>query len=124
MQAPTAPPLPYPVFRADVLAAVGNLCHGRRAAQDRFAELGAVEVVLASCAFDPAGPTVREWALWAVRNLCDGNEGVQRRIKELRPDESLQDDAMRGEGQRVVLDGDTGRFRLAPAESADGPAAQ
>lgn len=112
-------PPPYDLFCSDVLATIGNMCHGRRAAQDRFAELGGAELVLASCAFDPECPGVREWALWAVRNMCEGNEGVQREIRELRPDKTLQDEALRAGGQRLVLDGETGRFELAPADTPD-----
>ena len=80
--------------------------------QDAFAARDVVELALSNCTFDPACPGVREWALWAVRNLCEGNEAVQNRIKSLQPNRQLQDEALRAAGERVVLDGQTGRYRL------------
>lgn len=110
MQAPAV--APYPGYRADLLAVLGNLAHGHRASQDAIAERGGLELILSQSHFSPTEPVVREWALWAVRNLCTGNAEVQERVRGLRLQTAVQDQALQQRNQQVELDQLTGKLKL------------
>ncbi|KAK9816619.1 hypothetical protein WJX72_002828 [[Myrmecia] bisecta] len=78
------PRLPYPGFRSDLVAVLGNLAFSRPVVQATVQRLGGVELILSQCQIEDQNPLVREWALWAVRNLCCGNDAIQRSIQELQ----------------------------------------
>ena len=101
----------------DVIATIANLAYKRPAVQNAFSKLDIVAAVLSNCAFDPANPGVREWALLALRNLTEGNAAVQQRVRELTGSSVLQDAEMAERGERVVLDRASGTFVLQGPES-------
>jgi ataxin-10 len=104
--------VPYPGYRADLLAVLGNLAHQHRASQDAIVQNGGLELILAQTHFSPKEPVVREWALWTVRNLCTGNPQVQDRVRNLRLQTAVQDEALTGRNQQVELDQLTGKLKL------------
>ena len=78
--------------------------------QDLFRNCGGLALVLSHCGTDFKNPLSREWALFCVKNACENNQESFRFINELRPQEIIQDQALRDRGIRVEIDPHTGRF--------------
>lgn len=103
--------VPYPGYRADLLAVIGNLAHGHTASQNAIAATG-LELVLAQSHFSVTEPVAREWALWAVRNLCEGNAESQERVRNLKVKTIVQDEVLEMRSQQVEIDQLTGKLKL------------
>mmetsp|Transcript_53119 Transcript_53119/g.168630 ORF Transcript_53119/g.168630 Transcript_53119/m.168630 type:complete len:224 (+) Transcript_53119:2031-2702(+) len=95
---------PYVGYRRDLVAVVGNACHGRQATQTEVKRLGGVELVLTNSQLDEDSPFVREWALWGVRNMCEGNDAIQQSIRDLQVVGAKQNEDLAAAGLRVEMD--------------------
>jgi len=82
-------------LKREVLAAIANLVHDDRRAQDQVLAHHTLQALFACSGMDEKSPLSREWALMAVRNLMMDNEDIQEEIRCLEPQGVVDTEEMR-----------------------------
>lgn len=103
---------PYAGYRADLIAVLSNMVHGRRSIQDEVLAAGGIELLLNNCNLDDTAPLAREWALWSIRNMCKDNEAVQQYIAKFQAVEAVQSAELDRIGKQLQLDKMTNKLQL------------